>query len=323
MILLTGASGVIGSELAPLLPQDQLILARHRVRPEASARQISIDIRAPRLGLSEADYRTLSSTVQTIVHCAAITDMSGQTPELSATNIAGVQHVVDLARAAGARLHFVSTAYCSETYGPAYPVASDYVASKRAAEALVRGSGLDWTIIRPSIIAGHSETGAIASYQGFHLFIATILKGRLPILPLTGETPCDFVPVDWVAETIADIVRDPEWTRTYWLTAGSAALTIDQMMTDGDPFAAKMGRDLSAVELLSPHHVEADVLPKLPPRLQERLRILVDLSKVMARRAPFPSDLTRANSAALSSALLANLDYWAENPGGPGTAAKA
>lgn len=311
MILLTGASGVVGSELAPRLPPDQLILARHRARPRSRARQVTLDIRTPQLGLSERDYQSLCAELTTIVHCAAITDMSGQTPELSATNISGVQHIVDLAGAAGASLHFVSTAYCSETYGPTAAVASDYVASKRAAEAVVRDSGLDWTIIRPAIIAGHSETGAIASFQGFHLFISTILKGRLPIIPLARQTPCDFVPADWVARAIAQVVQSPEWGRTYWLTAGAAALTIDDMMQTGAPFAARMGRDLSAVELMPPDQVEAEILPRLPPRVRDRLGILVNLSKVMSRRAPFPTDLSQVDRARLEAALLANLDYWA------------
>lgn len=310
MILLTGASGVIGRELAPLLPQDQLILARHRARPDSGARQIGLDIRQPLLGLSAADYQALAGELDTIIHCAAITDMSGQVPELGATNIAGVQHVVDLARAAGARLHFVSTAYCSQTYGPATAVRSDYVASKRAAEAVVRESGVDWTIIRPSIVAGHSETGAIASFQGFHLFIATILKGRLPLIPMQREAQCDFVPADWVARGVAELVRAPDWGRTYWLTAGAAALTIEEMMQAGTPFARQMGRDLAAIELIAPDQVEAEILPELPKRLRERLSILINLSKVMSRRAPFPTDLIDTDKASLESALLANLDYW-------------
>ncbi len=310
MILLTGASGVIGSELAPRLPQDQLILARHRARPGGAARQIAVDIRHPKLGLSDADYQALCGEVETIIHCAAITDMSGQVPELGPTNIAGVRHVVELAEAAGADLHFVSTAYCSETYGPAAPVASDYVASKRAAEALVRASSVRWTITRPSIVAGHSETGAIASFQGFHMFIATVLKGRSPIIPLARETQCDFVPVDWVAEAIADMVHDPDWGRTYWLTSGADALTIDEMMRFGEPHATAFGRDLSAVTLMAPACVERDVLPVLRPRMRERLSMLVELSKVMSRAEPFPSDLIQPSEAALRRALLANLDHW-------------
>ena len=315
MILLTGASGVIGQELSPHMPQDRLILARHRARPDSAARQVAMDIRAPDLGLSARGYATLAAEVDTVIHCAAITDMSGQVPELSATNIAGVQHVVDFARAAGAKLHFVSTAYCSETYGPATPVASDYVASKRAAEAVVRGSGLDWTIIRPSIIAGHSETGAIANFQGFHLFIATVLKGRLPIIPVARQTACDFVAVDWVAGAIARIAANPDWGRTYWLTAGSAAITIEEMMETGRPFADARGRDLDQVELMTPQAVETEILPGLRPRMQERLLILINLAKVMARRTAFPTDLEDVSKDRLKQALLANLDYWGAQNG--------
>lgn len=315
MIFLTGASGVIGQDLAPRLPQDQLILARHRARPDSPARQVAIDIRDPKLGLSDANYAALCAEIDTVIHCAAITDMSGQVPELRATNISGVQHIVEFTKAAGAKLHFVSTAYCSETYGPAASVTSDYVASKRAAEALVRRSGLDWTIIRPSIIAGHAETGAIASFQGFHLFIATVLKGRLPIIPVARQTPCDFVAVDWVAEGIASIAAAPEWGRTYWLTAGAAALTIEEMMETGRPFADARGRNLDQVELMTPQAVETEILPGLHPRLQDRLMILINLAKVMARRTAFPTDLQAVDKARLKQALLANLDYWGDQNG--------
>ena len=315
MILLTGASGVVGRELAPRLPQDRLILARHRARPDGTARQVSIDIREPNLGLSDADYAALCEEIDTIIHCAAITDMSGKVPELGATNISGVKEIVALAEASKARLHYVSTAYCSEAYGPSAPVASDYVSSKRDAEALVRASQIDWTILRPSIVAGHSETGAIASFQGFHMFIAAILKGRLPIIPLPRETQCDFVPVDWVAQAIADIVEAPEWGRTYWLTSGAAALTIDDMMRFGTPIAAGLGRDISGTVLMGPRQVEEDVLPKLRPRARERLRMLVELAKVMSRARPFPSDLQRANATSLTAALKANLEYWSAQAG--------
>lgn len=180
---------------------------------------------------------------------------------------------------------------------------------------MVRESGLDWTIIRPSIIAGHSETGEIASFQGFHLFIATILKGRLPIIPVAPQTPCDFVAVDWVADAIARIVEQPEWGRTYWLTAGAKALTIEDMMKTGRNFASARGRDLDRVELMTPQAVEDQILPDLKPRSRERLSILINLAKVMARRTAFPSDLNAVDQAGLKRTLLANLDYWGTQSG--------
>ncbi|MEL6416652.1 MAG: SDR family oxidoreductase [Pseudomonadota bacterium] len=320
MILLTGASGVVGRELTPRLPQDRLILARHRARPGGTARQVAIDIRQATLGLSDTDYAALCGEVDTIVHCAAITDMSGDVPELSATNISGVRNIIAFAEAAGARLHFVSTAYCSETYGPAAPVASEYVASKRDAEALVRNSSVPWTISRPSIISGHSQTGEIASFQGFHLFIATVLNGRLPIIPLERDTQCDFIPADWVAAGIADVVANPDWGQTHWLTSGANALTIGEMMDCGRAFAAEMGRDLNQVSWMSPQQVEAEILPALRPRQRERLRILVDLSKVMARAAPFPTHVKAVTKKGLRETLLANLRYWKSQSGRRGSA---
>lgn len=320
MILLTGASGVVGQELAPRLPQDELILGRHRARPDGPARQVAIDIRQPQLGLPDTEHGELCGKADTIIHCAAVTDMSGQAPELSATNISGVRNIIAFAEAAGARLHFVSTAYCSETYGPAAPVASDYVSSKREAEALVRASTVDWTIIRPSIISGHSESGEIASFQGFHLFIATVLNGRLPIIPLERDTQCDFIPVDWVADGIAKVVAGPKWGETYWLTSGADALTIGEMMDCGRQFAAEMDRDLNQVSWMSPQQVERDILPGLRPRQRERLRILVDLSKVMARRKAFPTGIENVQKGQLQAALLANLRYWKAQSGRRGRA---
>ena len=319
MILLTGASGVVGRDLAPRLPQDRLILARHRARPGGTARQVAIDIREPKLGLADTDYAALCEEVETIIHCAAITDMSGDVPELSATNISGVRNMIAFAEAAQAKLHFVSTAYCSKEYGPAAPVASEYVASKRDAEALVRESATPWTIVRPSIISGHSQTGEIASFQGFHLFIATVLNGRLPIIPLERETQCDFIPVDWVAKGIADVVAAPDWGQTYWLTSGENALTIGEMMECGRAFAAEMGRDLNQVSWMSPQQVEAEILPALRPRQRQRLQILGDLSKVMARAAPFPTRVEAVTKDGLKETLLENLRYWKSQSGSRGS----
>ncbi len=320
-LLLTGASGVVGSEVAKRLPPESLLLARHRARPESPAAQIAIDIRHPQLGLDDKSYARLASGISGILHCAAITDMNGVADGLHETNIDGVAHIVALAKTADTPLHYVSTAYCSETFGPKRPVTSPYVASKRAAEALVRQSGLNWTIARPSIVVGHSQTGEIANFQGFHLFITSILKGRLPFIPLDGDARCDYVPADYVAAALASIVAAPEYGRTYWLTGGDRAITIDEMMDYGHPFAAEFGKDLTALLIADPETIRRDYLPslqdKIPRRLMERLNVLMELSSVMATARPFPSDMANLcqdrpplNGVALRKVLGHNLHYW-------------
>lgn len=321
LFMLTGASGVVGSELVKCLPSQEIILGRHRARPDNKARQIAIDIRKPQLGLETSAYEALADEITGILHCAAITDMNGIADGLHETNIDGVQHVIDLARAANVPLHYVSTAYCSEAYGPKRPVTSAYVASKRAAETLVRSSDLDWTIIRPSIVVGHSETGEIANFQGFHLFITSILKGRLPFIPLERSARCDFVPTDYVASAIASIAATPEFGRTYWLTGGDRAITIDEMIDYGMPFAAEFGRDLSTLTLADPDTIRRDYLPALQERgsrrLMERLNVLMELASVMATARPFPSDMAALtpdkpalSKASLHRVLGHNLQYW-------------
>ena len=315
MILLTGASGVLGSQLARDIPAERLILTRHRTPLDHPAKQVSIDIREPQLGLSEADFAALAEQTDIIIHAAAITDMGGSAPGLEDTNIDGVRHMAAFAQAAGAPLHYISTAYCSTQYAAKNEVPSAYVESKRAAEAVVRENVPSHTIIRPSIISGHSVTGEIASYQGFHLFISQILSGRTPIIPLERGAQCDFIPVDVVARAVVDIVAAPEFGRTYWLTGGADALTIGDMFDVGRPFAEKIGRDLDQVKLVSPEEM-ASLCETLPRRLKERMTTMMELSSVMARAESFPSDVNAVlGQGALSGEMLrrtlsTNLEWW-------------
>jgi len=314
----------VGREILPLIPAERLIIGRHRTATGSPAREVAIDIRRERLGLSSDAYRALCGEITAVLHCAAITDMSKSAPGVEQTNIEGVRNIIALAREANAALHYVSTAYCSAEHVFVAPEEQPYVASKRAAEALVRGSGVEWTLIRPSIVAGHSTTGAIASYQGFHLFIAAMLKGRMQIIPLEPSARCDFVPADVVAASIAKIIQAPVWGRTYWLTAGAQALTIGDMIEVGQPFARQMGRDLSTLTLMAPGQMQREILPNLPRRLQERVEVLIGLSSVMATPAAFPSDTNtilgsdqQISSAGLRQCLAANIRYWADAQGLP------
>jgi len=314
-ILLTGASGVLGSELAKLFPAERLILTRHRTPLAHTARQVSIDIRADKLGLDESDYSVLARDVDIIIHAAAITDMGGAAPGLEETNIDGVRHMAMFAKAASAPMHYISTAYCSLEYAAKRAVPSAYVESKRAAEAVLAEHDIPHTICRPSIIAGHSETGEIASYQGFHLFISQILSGRVPVIPLERDAQCDFIPVDVVARCVSEVIRAPEVGRTYWLTGGADALTIGDMFAVGRPFAEKIGRDLDAVKLISPEEMTA-LLDTLPRRLKERMTTMMELSSVMARAQAFPSDVNGllgdgvVSRDMLAQTLRSNLDWW-------------
>ncbi|MEO1029183.1 MAG: SDR family oxidoreductase [Pseudomonadota bacterium] len=325
LIFLTGASGVVGTELVPRLPQDQLLLGRHRARPGGTARQIAIDVTRPKLGLTDPEFRQLADEVTCIIHAAAITEMGGEADGLTETNIDGVRHMLELAEAAQVPFHYVSTAYCSEDYGPLRPVESPYVESKRTAERLVKESGQDWTIIKPSIVCGHSETGVTASFQGFHLFIGAIIKGKLPIIPLDPEALCDFVPCDLIARGIEAILATPEYGRTYWLTGGATSISIKDMLAFGQPFAKEIDLDLNRIPIVAPDSDELtrmmQALSALPPKLRDRFETMLELSKVMATERPFPSDYANLfddnpiTPDLLRRTLGANIRYWGQENG--------
>jgi len=142
----------------------------------------------------------------------------------------------------------------------------------------------------------------------------------MPVVPLQPAAQCDFIPVDLVASSIAAVVATPEYGRTYWLTGGPDALTIKDMFTVGRPFADAMGRDLDAVKLVSPEEMTA-LIDTLPRRLKERMVMMMELSNVMARERPFPSDICALlGQGALSTEILAetlsvNLRWWGDQKG--------
>ena len=147
------------------------------------------------------------------------------------------------------------------------------------------------------------------------------MKGRLPFIPLDASARCDYVPADYVAGALAGIVAAPEYGRTYWLTGGDKAITIEDMMAYGQPFAEEFGKDLTKLLIADPETIRREYLPtlqsKIPRRLMERLNVLMELSSVMATARPFPSDMAalcpdRADldGSALRKVLGHNLHYW-------------
>src|SRR5439155_21375529 len=101
-------------------------------------------------------------------------------------------------------------------------VHSAYVESKKRAEELVLSSDVDSTVLRPSVMLGHSKTGYIRRYQVFHQMMAAILRGRIPMLSADPDGVIDFVAGDWVADAIWSLADTwgPSTPDIVWLTAG-------------------------------------------------------------------------------------------------------
>lgn len=165
-ILLTGATGKVGSRLAPRLAQ-----RGHRVRALVRDRTRAAALSDEGITLAEGDLlqaETLAAAVRdvdAVVHCAAF--FRGATEaEAHAVNDVGTQHLAHAARAAKVkRFLFTSTGL---VYGPnggrpateddaCSPVAA-YPVSKLAAERFLLGlPGLETVVLRLPFVYGDGD----------------------------------------------------------------------------------------------------------------------------------------------------------------------
>jgi nucleoside-diphosphate-sugar epimerase len=217
------------------------------------------DVAQERFGLSAAAYVQLTRQVDTVIHCAAVTDFNRTDGSLETTNIGGTQQVVRFAAAANAVLYHVSTAFVHTTVeGERGRTAVGYASSKSAGEDVVRSSGVRSVILRPSVVIGDSESGDIAAFQGLHQVAAGIFAGMVPMIPFDPSWPIDFVPCDVVADAIACVVENGVEDGEFWISAGDKALRLD----DGVAVCVELARELG---------VAVDLPRFVPPELFDRL----------------------------------------------------
>lgn len=130
-----------------------------------------------------------------VIHLVGIIQerpMMGQTFER--VHVEGTRRVVGAAKAAGVR-RFVHMSALGTRQG----AAAEYHRTKWQAEAIVRESGLDWTIFRPSIIHGHDGE----FMQMMRTFVCDALVTSMgfipvpfPVVPYFGRGDKRLQPVD-------------------------------------------------------------------------------------------------------------------------------
>ncbi len=196
-ILVTGASGFVGSQTVPAL-----IDAGHRVlalvRTPAAGNvvmgRLSPEHRAA-VELRSGDVTRPDSLpaavagIDGLVHLVAIPrDRSGGA-DLRLVNTEGTRAVVEALKAAGIK-RLVHMGAMGVQDDPSL----HYASSKAKGEALVRESGLDWTILKPSLQFGPGD--------GFFNIIADLVRMSPGIVPVPGNGQSRFQPIH-----VADVAR--------------------------------------------------------------------------------------------------------------------
>ncbi|CAM5459876.1 SDR family oxidoreductase [Streptomyces microflavus] len=334
-VLLTGASGVVGSALLPQLSDCHVIALIHRTPAPGADEQLVGDLTAPLLGLDQDAYQRLCSRVDAVVHCAAITGFSSGPEATHALNAAGTRQMVELTTDADAVMYHVSTAFVDRTdltraqmgqdHGDATARPEDYLDSKRAGEDIVRSSGIPAVIVRPSVVIGDAATGAISAFQGMHGVIHGLLRGLLPLVPVPAHSPVDFVPQDVVAATIARLIRQGTRDGEVWVTAGTDALRTDRALEVIQETADRLGLDAARPRIVGPEMVDRLIRPvfiaNLHPRARRRFDDMLAMTALFAHGHVFPNSLGQKglpaalSSSGLESALRTSVTYMARAKG--------
>jgi thioester reductase-like protein/NADP-dependent 3-hydroxy acid dehydrogenase YdfG len=191
------------------------------------------DLTAASLGLSDDAVAELG-TVDHVVHCAAIYDITAKEADQQAANVEGTRAVIDLARRLDATLHHVSSIAVAGTYHGEFTeddfdvgqdLPTPYHQTKFEAEMLVRSAaGLRYRVYRPAVVVGDSRTGEMDKVDGPYYFFGllaklTLLPSFTPmVLPDTGRT--NIVPVDFVVDALVELMHaDGRDGQTFHLTA--------------------------------------------------------------------------------------------------------
>jgi nucleoside-diphosphate-sugar epimerase len=326
VILLTGASGVLGRALVDELSDDfHLVCPRHRT-PLADPRVEEIpgaDLLREDLGLAPARRRSLRKQVDLVLHCAAQTNWSLPRERIREANVDGTEHLLDFAASADAAFHHVSTAFVARHPGSTAAAGSGvaaYIESKVASEELVRGSGLPGTIVRPSVIIGDSRTGRIARYQGLHKVIGAIMQGTVPLIPAGPGSLVDCVPQDIVARAVGVVMRRGARSGEFWLTAGAQAPQVVEAVDASLEAAARAGLRPVAPRQLPIEAVNRLLIPMLDGLMDESLRrsleVFLELLMVFQSDSPLPSSMAELGLAAecgrplLVQALRRSAQAW-------------
>lgn len=166
--------------------------------------------------------------VDTVLHCAALMPPN-DSEQIRAVNVGGTAALLEEARAKGVR-RFVYLSAVSATY----QIKNAYGQSKAEAEALVAASGLDFTILRLTMIYG--EGG------GLHFAKLVGLMEKIPLVfPVLGPGRARLQPVyvDDAARAVEIALGSPAAVGRTLDVSGGSIVTFNELV---DAVAAAMGR---------------------------------------------------------------------------------
>jgi nucleoside-diphosphate-sugar epimerase len=244
-VLVTGGTGLIGGEVvSTLLARGWTVRAIARGEHPGAARKrihdrlarsgtkgapsdrltcLSGSVTEPNLGLQAGSFDGVSA----ILHCAGETSFNDD-EKCWRVNVGAAERLVELGRSQKhpPRIYFVGTA--SVCMNPTHASIEEdtpfggfdngYTRSKRRAEEILLGSGLDVVVLRPTIVFSRGVEDRKMARSMLWVIPALIELGSAPV---ESGSRIDIIPVDYAADAIERMLRLPSLKhRRYHISAG-------------------------------------------------------------------------------------------------------
>lgn len=212
-VVVIGGSGLIGAHVAAALRADghEVIPIFHRKR-DHSPHGLALDLASA----SERDWLAALRGQDAVVNCAGVFQ-DNATDSTDAVHRSGVEVLVRASEQAGIKrfIHFSALGM-----DRAQPTA--FSRSKYAGDQLVAGSGLEWVILRPSVVLGRAAYGGSALIRGL---------AALPMLPRFKDTkPIQPVQLDDVTKTVRLMLEPGAPSKLVLELAGPDVVTLEQVV---------------------------------------------------------------------------------------------
>ena len=244
MIFLAGGTGFVGGHV-----RQALLDKGHGIRLLVHKKGVGDQ---PGVEEVEGDATLPSSFAGAVKGCDAAINLIGiirEAPGRGVTfqrlHVEATRNIVNAAREGGVKRHLQMSALGTRADSPAR-----YFKSKFQAEVEVRGSGLDYTIFRPSIIFGPKDD--------FINKLAGLMR-LLPAMPVIGDGEYQMQPIsaDDVARCFVEALEKPETVGQTYELCGPDRLSYNALLDTigraiGKNRVAKVKNPLALMRLVVP-----------------------------------------------------------------------
>jgi len=228
-VFLTGGTGFVGKEV-----MRQLVAAGHVARVlvrEGSVNKLAV---LENVEVHPGDVTDAASLAGALAGCDAVIHLVGIIREFPGRGITFKKLHVEATgnMLAAAAEQGVTRFLHMSSNGTRAKSTTDYHRTKWQAEELVRGSNLEWTILRPSLIFGPGSefVGMLAD-----------MIGKLPVVPVLGDGKCRMQPVavEQVAASFVKALGKSETIGATYQLGGGESYSYDEIL---DLTAGAMGK---------------------------------------------------------------------------------